>query len=266
MAWFWRAARVGLVVYGAICGALYIFQRRLIFPAPPAGEPPAYAPCTLVRIPGENGVLGAGMYAAPTTDGAPTVIYMHGNAEDLRHSADIAQAITAGGLGFLALEYPGYGELAEQSASEKGIYAAAQAAVDWLLAKGVPRKRVMVIGRSLGSGPAVELAKRGLVERMVLISPYTSIIAMARKMMPFAPASLLVKDRFESDRKAPRIEIPVLVIHAVQDEIIPVAMGRRMAELFPQAKLELLEGFGHNDLPLRRGTPLMEQIVAFLKN
>lgn len=266
MAWFWRAARVGLVGYGAICGALYIFQRRLIFPAPPAGEPPVYAPCDLVRISGENGAFGVGMYAAPTSDGAPTVIYMHGNAEDLRHSGDMARALTAGGLGILALEYPGYGELSEQSASEASLFAAAQAGVDWLLARGVARKQIVVIGRSLGSGPAVELARRGLVRRMVLISPYTSMVHMARKMMPFAPAGLLVKDRFENDRKAPDIEIPVLVIHAVQDEIIPVAMGQRMAELLPQATLNLLEGFGHNNLPLWRGTPLMEQIVAFLKD
>lgn len=206
------------------------------------------------------------MYAAPADEAAPTVIFLHGNAEDIRHAKDMAQALTAEGLGFLALEYPGYGVLSKQSATEKSIYAATQAGIDWLLSRGVARKQIMIVGRSLGSGPAVEMAGRGHVARMVLITPYTSIVDMARKMMPFAPAGLLVKDRFESDRKAPAIEIPVLVIHGRQDEIIPVAMGQRMAELLPQATLELLEGSGHNDLPLRQGTPLMEQIVAFLKD
>jgi uncharacterized protein len=172
----------------------------------------------------------------------------------------LAQRFQEAGLGFYAVEYPGYGLAAGQEPSEKGIYAAAEAALAHLHGTlGVPRERTVLQGQSLGSGVAVEMAKRGHGARLVLISPYTSITEMGARIFPLLPASLLVRDPFDSAAKAPGIELPVLIVHGTRDEVIPVDMGQRLGTLFPNATVSLLEDRSHNDV-LERPAILLEMM------
>ena len=170
------------------------------------------------------------------------------------------------GLGFYAVEYPGYGLAAVgQGPSEKGIYAAAERALAHLHEElGVPRERTVLQGQSLGSGVAVEMAKRGLGTRLVLITPYTSIVEVGARIFPWLPASLLVRDPFDSAAKAPELKLPVLIVHGTRDEVIPVDMGQRLGTLFPNATTRILEGRRHNDVLDQPA--ILQELVRFARD
>lgn len=122
----------------------------------------------------------------------------------------------------------------------------------------------MLQGQSLGSGVAVEMAKRGHGTRLVLITPYTSIVEVGARVFPWLPASLLVRDPFNSAAKAPGLTLPVFIIHGTRDEVIPVDMGQRMGTLFPNATTRILEGKHHNDVLDR--PDILQELVRFARD
>src|SRR5262249_25018108 len=91
---------------------------------------------------------------------------------------------------------------------------------------------------------------------LILVSPYTSITAMAAGVAPFLPARWLCPDRFDTLSKAPRIHLPTLVIHGDSDEVVPFAMGQQVAASIAGATLRVVPGGHHNDLFLNAGTEL----------
>ncbi|MCY1077933.1 alpha/beta hydrolase [Archangium lansingense] len=189
-------------------------------------------------------------------------VSMEGSDDDQSADAEgLAQRFQEAGLGFYAVEYPGYGLAAAQGPSETGIYAAAETALEHLHQKlgGGPRERTVLQGQSLGLGVAVEMAKRGHGSRLVLITPYTSIVDLGARLFSWLPASLLVRAPLDSAAKAPALKLPVLIIHGTRDEVIPVDMGQRLGALFPNATVRLFEGKRHDDV-LDRPAVLLEMM------
>ncbi|MBS1151082.1 MAG: hypothetical protein H6Q89_2780 [Myxococcaceae bacterium] len=224
-----------LLVYVAIAAAAFFFQRAMIFPTPAQAREPRVG---LVRGDG---------FVATHLPGTPTIVHLHGNAEQLSDSDWLAETLALRGFGFYAIEYPGYGLAASTPVSEEAIYSTVEAALR-ALEQTVPRDQLILQGQSLGSGVAVEMARRGHGSKLMLISAYTSIPDVAASAFPFLPARLLVRDRFDSASKARDISVPVLLIHGGQDEIVPTRMSRTLATLFPKATLRIVEGAHHNDL------------------
>jgi uncharacterized protein len=254
---------VALLIYAVVAITACGVQRQALFPAPPGGRTPQLEGATLHRIPDPS---GATVYAlhVPAPAGAPTLVHFHGNGEDLADVAFLAREIRVAGLGVYAIEYPGYGLARGAEASEQAIYAAAEAALGHLYGViGVPRAEIVLQGQSLGSGVAVEMALRGHGRRLVLLSPYTSITDVADHLLPFLPTSMLVRDHFDSSSKAPRVAVPVLILHGSDDDLIPAQMGRTLGGLFPSATVEILEGAHHNDL-FAQDPPIVGRIVRFV--
>jgi hypothetical protein len=255
-----------IILYVGLCVLVFLNQRQLVFPVPPGAREPALPGATLLRIPGPEGSTVYALHV-PAPEGAPTVVHFHGNGEQLADGSTwLAQRFQEAGLGFYAVEYPGYGLAAVgQGPSEKGIYAAAERALAHLHgALGVPRERTVLQGQSLGSGVAVEMAKRGLGTRLVLITPYTSIVEVGARIFPWLPARLLVRDPFDSAAKAPGLKLPVLIVHGTRDEVIPVDMGQRLGTLFPNATTRILEGKSHNDVIDR--PDILQELVRFARD
>ena len=228
----------------------------MIFPAPEQGREPAY-PDNLVRTPGATFLY---------FEGKKVVAYFHGNGEDLADSIPMISLLRSLGMGVLAVEYPGYG-VAGGSPSEQGAYAAAESALSWLRSEGgIGAERVVLLGQSLGSGVACEMAKRGLGVRVVLISPFTSIAAMARRVFPLLPfPAAFVRHRFDTESKAAGIAMPVLIIHGTEDEVVPFAMGERLARVFPQAQFVPVQSGQHNDLLTMHAIAMRQALSPFLK-
>jgi pimeloyl-ACP methyl ester carboxylesterase len=160
-------------------------------------------------------------------------------------------------------EYRGYG-LARTSGSpdEAGLYDDATAVLDELAHRGIGPGRVALLGISLGTGVAVEMALRGRGSALILLSPYTSITAMARHVLPFVPVSLCCPDRFDTIAKAPRLRVPTLVVHGDADEVVPFAMGQEVAAAIPSATLRVVPGGHHNDLFESDGPSLVDAIAG----
>jgi uncharacterized protein len=237
------------LVYVGLCVLLFVSQRSLVFPAPPEVGEPRLEGARLLRIPGPGGAPVYVLHVG-AREGEPTVVHFHGNGEQLGDQAWLAERHQEAGLGFYAVEYPGYGLMREQGPpSEEGIYAAAEAALEHLHGElGVPRERTVLQGQSLGSGVAAEMAKRGHGERLVLITPYTSIPDVGARLFWWLPVRLLARDRFDTAMKAPGLELPVLIVHGTRDAVVPVDMGVTLGKLFPNATLSILAGRTHNDV------------------
>ena len=254
-------AGVGTAAYGCIAAAAFFGQRKLLYPAPLGSVEPRAPGAELLRVTASNGVAFYALYA-PAPAGAPTVVHFHGNGEDLAGQALLVGGFRRAGLGVYAVEYPGYGLARSTLLDESSVYATAEASLRHLTELGVPRESVVLQGQSLGSGVAVEMARRGHGARLVLISPYTSIVDMAALVTPFLPVRWLVRDRYESERKAKGVTIPTLVIHGTDDEVVPFCMGQRMADVLPNAEFVAVPGGRHNDLFDQRRVDVHARIVA----
>jgi hypothetical protein len=233
---------LAFVMLTALVRSMIFPASGIRFPEPGAGEP-----WRVVRYETVDGIRLAGAFFAPPSPDRPVVLYFHGNAEAAAQNLPLANELHTRGLGVFLAEYRGYGGLAG-SPSEKGLYADGEAALAELGRLGVPPARVVLVGRSLGSGVAVELAMRHRVAAVVLISAYTSIVDMGRTVAgPLAP--LVIRDRFDSLSKIARVASPIVLLHGTRDDVVPVTMGRRLAAARPGVRWVEVPEATHNDFP-----------------
>jgi fermentation-respiration switch protein FrsA (DUF1100 family) len=228
------AAIAVALAYLAIVAAIYLGQRKLqYFPDNKGLTPMAVglAGVEIVRITAEDGESILAWFA-PASPGRPTILCFHGNAGEMGDRAERFAAYRAEGLGVLFLSYRGYGGSSGKP-SEAGLVMDASAAYDWLAAHGLSSRDIVVVGESLGSGVAVQLAVRRKVTALALEAPFASAVDIAAQIYWWLPVGLLMKDRFDSMSQIGRIGAPLLIIHGDKDEIIPLAEGRR---LFAAAK------------------------------
>ena len=222
--------------------------RSILFPGCPEGFPARLDPnVQLVRTRADDGVEVAGALCKSGAKDAPVAIYFHGNGESAAQNLWLAPVLAREGIDVFLAEYRGYGGN-PGSPSEKGFYADAEGAFAWLAANGYGPDRTRIVGRSIGTGVAVEMAHRGRGSALVLVSPFTRIVDLARRMVG-SLATQLVWDEFDSIAKVPALAIPVTVIHGTEDELIPYAMGVTLSKAAKNRRLVPIEGGTHNDLP-----------------
>lgn len=173
--------------------------------------------------------------------GAPLVMYFGGNAEEVSWMIDAAAAIPA--VSWLLVDYRGYG-LSEGSPGEAEFVADA---LRWYDRFAPDAKRVIAFGRSLGSGVAVQLAAARPVHSIILVTPYDSIAAVAKRHYAYLPVDLLLKHRFDSIDLAPALKQPLLCLVAEHDEVIPPEHAERLYAAWGGEKQKLmLQAAGHN--------------------
>ncbi|MDP3501877.1 MAG: alpha/beta hydrolase [Myxococcales bacterium] len=238
---FFAALGVG---YVGILALVFFGQRVLLFPAPRTALPLSAA-SQLVEL--ERTVL---LVRPAVSPGSPVVLHFHGNGEQLASLEWMAEAWAEQGVGFVAVEYPGYGlAKSKGTPSEASILTAADEALNHVqLTMGISADRLIVSGQSLGSGVAVALAHRGIGRKLVLFTPYTSLPDVGARVMPFLPVRRLMRDRFDSGAKAVDVKQPVLIIHGTDDEVVPFDLGERLSKTFPNATLLRIDGGHHNDV------------------
>jgi uncharacterized protein len=257
--------REAVAIYLVALLLTWAFQRRLLYPARGRGDGPAPPDAELRTLSAEDGVpVHTLVWPAPT--GSPTVVLFHGNGEVIGENVGIARILVAKGLGVALVEYRGYGCSSAGSPTEAGLYADAEAALTDLETRGVGPKDVVLWGVSLGTGVAAEMAKRGRGSALVLVSPYTSMGDVAASHVFWLPARLLLRDRFETLSKAGAVQIPTLVLHGTDDEVVPFSQGRRVADAIHGAQLIEVPGGHHNDLFVRRPVAYLDELAAFAKS
>jgi fermentation-respiration switch protein FrsA (DUF1100 family) len=234
-------------------GFLHRFARSMIYPGSPVPFPPVkdlarrLPAARLIDYRSSDGIVLVGALVPAADPAAPVAVYFHGNAESAAQNLPFAADLASRGTGVFLAEYRGYGGL-EGTPTEEGLYADAEAAVAAVLAAGVRPERLVLIGRSLGSGVATETALRQPSALLVLISPYTSMVEMGKRLVGSA-ASTAVPDRYDNLGKIARVRCPVVILHGTRDEVIPVTMGRALAAAAPGAALVEVPSASHNDFP-----------------
>lgn len=232
-------ATILLVVVVAFPLTLWLLQERLIFMPQPLSE--AQRAAIKQRHPAVREVFLESGSHAWHLPGEPLVIYFGGNAEDV--SWMLSNRLV--GLGWLLVSYPGYGA-SKGSPSEETISADALQWYDYA-AKEIKPSRIFVFGRSLGSGPAVLIASERKVDGAVLVTPFDSLIEVAKRHYPFLPVKYMLRHQFDSMTRAPKVTAPLLCIAAARDDIIPSSHARRLHDAWggPKRWVELEEA-GHN--------------------
>ena len=168
-------------------------------------------------------------------------------------------------MNVLALDYRGYGQ-SQGEPSEAGLYLDAEAAYAWLVQR-VPPHSIVLFGESLGGGLATYLAVEREVGALVLLSTFTSVPDMARRLFPFLPVQLVVRTRFNNLERIARVAVPKLVIHSRLDESVPVRMAERLYAAARPPKVALwLQRAGHNGAFTRDGEALLAGLRRFLSD
>jgi fermentation-respiration switch protein FrsA (DUF1100 family) len=199
--------------------------------------------------------------------GPLTWVWCHGNAGNISHRLEnIALLRERLGVHVFIFDYRGYGQSAGEP-SEQGLYRDAEAALAHVRTlPEVDPERMVLFGRSLGAGVAVELATRQPVRGLILESPFASVGAMARVAFPFLPLGPLLRTRYDTLAKVGQVDVPLLVLHSLTDEVVPYAQGQAVFAAAPEPKWfhAIGGGAGHNDTYLRGGEPYWQALAEFL--
>ena len=239
-----------VLIYVLVVAGLYLGQRALLY-VPDREHPPLGALAQLgvreVTLTTADGLSLLSWYRPPP-EGAPVLVYFHGNGGHLGYRANRMALFVEEGLGVLMLEYRGYGGN-PGAPTEAGLHADATAAFDFLSGQGTPANRLVIYGESLGSAVAVRAAAERKIAALVLEAPFTTLTDAAFYHYPFLPVSLLLRDRFDSLSAIAKVTAPILILHGERDRVVPIRFGRALFAAAPEPKEAWFPpDAGHNDL------------------
>jgi hypothetical protein len=226
----------------ATTAILFFGQRFFFYPAPQqvmAAPPPGYR---FVETQTSDGLDLRAAYT-PARDGNPTLLFFHGNGDSIAGANAATRQLVDEGYGALLVEYRGYGGN-PGSPSEEGLYRDGEAAIQWLSGQGIPAGKLVIIGNSIGSGPATEMALRHRPAALVLVSGFASLPFVVSDIRPFIPAQL-VRDRYENEAKVGRVKSPMLILQGEADRLVRPVNAMRLAKAAPDATLIMVPNVGH---------------------
>ncbi|MEP3051993.1 MAG: alpha/beta hydrolase [Erythrobacter sp.] len=242
MAWTVRILAGASVAYFAIIVLLWALQSRMLFPAPQQRAPLPVNFEEIVLQTSDD--LGLRSFYRPAAAGLPTLVYFHGNASTLSAALISNAPFDEAGFGQLLVEYRGYGGN-PGSPGEEGFYLDGEAALGWLADQGIESSETVIIGNSIGSGVASEMALRHDPAALILIAPFTSLPDVAAQNFWWLPVHALVKDKFKTKEKLGELDMPVLIQHGTADNLIPHSHGKRLSEIARNGEFQSFEGSGH---------------------
>ena len=233
-------------------GIIAVFQRQLIYfpdstPVPSAGEVIDGARDVELRT--SDGLeLGAWFVPpSPASDVGIGVLVAPGNGGNRAGRVDLATELSRRGLAVLLMDYRGYGGN-PGSPSEEGLARDAMAAAQALEELGFPPNRTIYFGESLGTGVVAALQARRAPAGMVLRSPFPELADVGAHHYPWLPVRLLLKDEFRTSERLSESEVPVTVVYADRDSVVPTELSARVADNAPAlVERVVIGGADHND-------------------
>lgn len=237
--------------YTAIVGFVYVIQPKLVY-FPDIGREMGRTPKSIgldfeaIDIATEDSVLLHGWWV-PAHAPRGTVLLFHGNAGNISHRLDYLRMFHRLQYAVLIIDYRGYGR-STGTPTEQGTYRDAAAAWKWLTEKrGIAPRDIVLFGESLGAAVASWLAARTEPRALVMGSAFTSLVALGAEAYPFLPVRLVSRFRYDNLAHLENVDVPVLIMHSRDDDIVPFAHGMALfaAAREPKAFIELAGG--HND-------------------
>ncbi|MGB0561435.1 MAG: alpha/beta hydrolase [Spirulinaceae cyanobacterium] len=250
----WRLVRSLLFIYTSFALYVFFFSDRMLF----LPQPSSYHDNEqIIKIPvTEDEQISARHLQNP--DATYTLLYSHGNAEDLGEIDPVLNILQGAGFNVFAYDYRGYGT-SDGRPSEQNTYADIAAAYQYLTEnQNIPPEKIILFGRSVGGGPTIDLATQEPVAGVILESTFTQAF---RVVIPFP---LLPFDKFYNQAKLPKVDSPVLIIHGTEDVTIPFSHGQTLFETaLPPKTSYWVEGATHNDLVWVAGMEYPQVIQEF---
>jgi len=243
-----------VVVYALLAIGGHFLSLSLLFPRPPVKYDWGSDYVTLTA---SDGTKLAARYW-PLAGAKYTILYLHGNYEDLGSIANYIPNFTKAGYAVFAFDYRRYGR-SEGVPTEANLNSDTELAYNYLRTKlGVPAERIVVFGYSLGGGPGVELALHQPVAGLVLQSAFISAYRVMTRV------SLFPGDKFNNLNKVAALRCPVLVIHGTADNVVPFSHGERLYDAITARKSKLfVPGGPHSGLADFVGPAYAETLRRF---
>ena len=243
---------------------LYLFQGRMIFfPQPTAPDNQSRYAEHAIRLRHGDVALAGWFFKHEIGPGNPLIVYYGGNAEDVSlNFADLERFNTRS---FLFMNYRGYGG-SDGKPSERALLSDALVVIDHVLeAEAIDPAHVVLMGRSLGSGVAVHVAAKRKVGGVILVTPFDTLVNVARAHYPIFPVGMLLRHRFDSAALAPAIDIPALFLTASNDQVVPVRLAKKLESVWGgPTTVVAVDGTDHNTI--ETAPVYWEAVNAFLSS
>ena len=226
-----------LLIYLSVLIYLFFFQRNLLYNPNENNYSGDKLKVDIeeVQIKTSDNINLLGWFHKKDLNKFKTIVYFHGNAGKLENRIHKLNHFKDMDINFLIISWRGFSENSGKP-TEQGLYKDGKSAIDWLKNMGLDDKDIILYGESLGTGIAIEIAQNKNFAGLILETPFTSMIDAAKNVYPYIPVGLLLKDRYENDKKIKNINIPLLVMHGEEDQIIPYKMGKKIYEIANKPK------------------------------
>ncbi|WP_309383671.1 alpha/beta hydrolase [Cerasicoccus frondis] len=249
---------IGLVVgYLGLCLFAVFFSDGMIFPAP---EPSYTDSKEIIKLPLRNGKEIAAIYLE-NPEAEYTILYSHGNGEDIGAIRPFLEELRARGFAVFAYDYPGYG-LSEGRPTEQGALEAAANAFSYLvMLRDVDPDKIILFGRSLGSGPSWALAAKKPVAGMIIDGGFSSTfrVITRKKILPW--------DKFDNLALVDQVQCPILLMHGKLDSTVPFSHAEELYSAYQGEKSSLfIDEAGHNNLVEAAGSRYWDAIRHFTES
>lgn len=242
-----KLALLAFAVWGLLVAAIWNLQEKLLFhPEPLNPEFKFDLPYTSeVFIDVPHAKLHALYLHQPAAQSKGIVLFLHGNAGNLETWFTHTDFWLSTGYDVLMPDYRGFGKSTGKIENEAQLNEDVEQAWNYV-AHNYKDKKKVIYGRSLGTGLAAKLGTQTPADLVVLVSPYTSMTAMAREYYPWVP-SFILRYPLKTDQLLPQINTKILLLHGTSDRLIDSEHSKRLVTLNPKARLVEIEGAGHGD-------------------
>jgi len=256
------------VVFGALYISLVVLAVKsdsIIFQP----QPPSYTDAALSAMLARSNPAGRvvhlksggttiAAFYLPNPQTRYTLLFSHGNAEDIGQVMFFLQPFYDAGFSIMAYDYRGYGTSSGKP-SEDGVYSDANATYDYVTQElHLPPNQIIAMGRSLGSAAAIHLAATRPVAGLIAEAPFLSAFRVLTRIQ------ILPWDKFNNAREIRNVHVPVLIVHGSGDQVVPFWHGRRLYELAHEPKTFMpVLGAGHNDIVLLAGKKYIQALQTF---
>jgi hypothetical protein len=252
-----------LIVYLIVTLGLYIFQRKLLyypnFNSHIKGDGLSHS-FENINIKTKDNINLKGWFHLKDPK-KKTILFFHGNAGTLDNRIYKLNFLGNLDVNFLIIAWRGYSGSSGKP-SEFGLYQDAKSALNWLNSKGITEDKIILYGESLGTSVAIEVGQNKDFAGVILETPFTSMVDVGKTKYPFFPVSLLLKDKYESDKKIKNIKSPILIMHGEVDKIVPFWMGEKIYQLANEPKYSYFTKY--DDHMMEYNEKLLNELKKFI--
>lgn len=236
-------------LYIFLCVLFYFIQERFLFQPEVLPQDFKYKyeyPVEEVFFEPEKGVrINALHFKIPNSKGV--IFYFKGNTRSIKGWGKFARDFINKGYDFFMIDYRGFGK-SKGKRTEQAIFDDGQIAYDYLK-RVYTEEKITIYGRSIGSGFATKIASQNNPLKLILDSPYFSMLHLLKNKAPILPIQKLLKYHIRTDLFLPEVTSPIYIIHGLKDRLIPFSNGKKLTEIADGSQLISIEGGGHNNLP-----------------